>query len=83
MNRTIVERTDEEILNIVCGGLEWNWANADRFNIWDDLCGNLQGAMLGMIGSGRPDAEEDFKFLRDLARTRKNMRKEENESRGE
>lgn len=82
IDKTIVERTDEEILAIVCGGMEWNWANADSFklyDLWEELRANLQGAMLAMIGAGRPDAEEDFAFLRDIARIRNNMKREEDD----
>jgi hypothetical protein len=71
-------RTETDVVEIVCSGLEWNWQNADRFNLWDGIRGNMQGAMLAMIGSGFKDAQDDFAFLRDLAATRDQMRRTEN-----
>ena len=66
-------RNENDIVEIVCAGLEWNWQNADKFLLWSDIRGNFQGAMLAMIGAGLDDAQEDFEFLRDIAGTRAEM----------
>lgn len=71
------EISDDQIVTTVCIGLEFTWANADKWGYWEDIRGNFQGCLLAMIGARRVDAGEDFQFLRDLAAERGNMKREE------
>ena len=59
---------------IVVAGIEWNWQNGDRFELWDFLRNTLHGARLAMIGTGMKEAEADFEMLRDVAYIRAKIR---------